>query len=156
MTFSVPGYCIIFSSHVSLGSPWLSKVDILGSGLSGASLKIWGAQCGVQSLCSSGRSWGFRFLLHSGLPHQGWGYSKIVSQPLLPATMWFFSSFARCVWVIHLVFLFCFVFDFFRGNCFIYSCRFSVAIGGGEFSVFLLSLSQTWNLNLKFFIGNSL
>lgn len=110
MTFSVPeshpGYCITFSSHISLGSPWLSKVDILGSGLSGASLKIWGAQCGVQSLCSSGRSWGFQFLLHSGLPHQGWGYSKIVSQPLLPATMWFLSSFARCVWVIHLVFCF--------------------------------------------------
>lgn len=36
-------------------SCWLSKADVLGAHLLGASLKSWGAICGAQTLRSSGR-----------------------------------------------------------------------------------------------------
>ena len=50
---------ICFSVHYSLvclADTSLSKLNGLGAHLSGVGLKSWGARCGVQTLCSSGRS----------------------------------------------------------------------------------------------------
>lgn len=45
--------------HSLMQVDWTSELHVLGACLSGAGLKIWDAWCGVQTLCSSGRSSGF-------------------------------------------------------------------------------------------------
>lgn len=76
-----------FSVHYSLvclADTSLSKLDGLGAHLSGAGLKIWGARCGVQTLCSSGRSLEF-----SPLPM--WVMAKLCLHPFYPFQCGFFS-----------------------------------------------------------------
>lgn len=64
-------------------------------GTSGAGLQSWGTRCRVQTPHSSGRSSEFlRSLPIVSLPTRGEVCGENVSQPLLPALMWVFFSFA--------------------------------------------------------------
>lgn len=70
-------------------------------------------------------------LLIVGHHTRGGFYGKIVFQPFLLLQCEYFLSFTQCVGVTQLVF------GFSWGNCSVYSYRFDVSLGGGEFSVLL-------------------
>lgn len=111
--------------------PLVFKARCFGGCLSGASLKCWDAWCGVWTLRSSGRSSGFmRSLLIVGPYAQDGAFGKTTSQLLLPTSMRPFSGLMGSSCSASFRF-------FFRGDCSICSCRFSVSVGGGEFMIFL-------------------
>lgn len=105
---------------------WCSGAHLLGVGL-----KSWGVRCEVQTPCSSGRS--------SGLCVPSWPlvivaaviYGEIMSQPLLSISVWAFSHVLMCrscmsrFWVS------------FKGNYSVFSYRYGVSVGGGDFRILL-------------------
>lgn len=104
------------------------KVRCFGGFLSGASPTSWGAWCGVQTICSLGRS--------SGLGVSSWLWGWRLWWDCVPASSTHFSVviflFSQCVVVTQPAFRFSL-----RRTCSICSCRLSVSMGKGDFQVFL-------------------
>lgn len=121
----------VYHSPMQVG--WTSKLHVLGTCLSGAGLKIWGAWCGTNSLLLWEKLWVFT-------PHHppimgccaGHGYhGKIVSQPFLPAMMCLPSHLLKVKG------LFCQYLGFLQRKSFRDSCGFSVSVRGVEFGIVL-------------------
>lgn len=129
---------------------WLSKLDVLGTCLSGACLKTQGAKCGVQTLHSSGRSW--ELCVPSQLcvtVCQGRSLGKMLSASPTHFSVGFFPIHLMCR---------CRLARFPRGNCSICSCRFAVGEGNSgascvavlnqNLSIFTVSVGQYFNSGL--------
>ena len=123
-----------FSVHHSLWVlwAWVPLPDVWGARLSGASLKSWGAQCGVPTLHSSGGSSGFWVPSRLKVACQEWHLQRDCVSAFHACFDVGSLSFAQCEGVALLIFR-----VFFRGNCSIFSYRFGVSMGGGEFRVLL-------------------
>lgn len=119
-----------FGSHGS-EPHWFSKPHVLGTCLLGTGLKIWSVWYGVWTVHSLGRSSGFiNSLLVVGRCAEGVVYGEIVSQPILPSSMWPSSCwpmYRSCSASFQL---------FFRENCSTCSCRFQCVHGEVEFRIF--------------------
>lgn len=123
---------------------WLSKLDVLGAGHSSADLKSCGVRSGVQTLYSSGRS------LELWAPSWLWvtmlGVVRMVRLSLSLSYRFRCGCFHVCLmWRSRSA-------RFgvsFRGNCSIWSCRFTVSLSGGEFRIFLCHhLEPLWSAHI--------
>ena len=81
---------------------------------------------------------------HFWFLHQSRVYSETVSQPVLSTSVWPFCHLTRwrkCSASFQI---------FFRGDCFIYSCRITVFMEGGEHRIFLCHHLEPHSLKLGF------
>ena len=126
----------LHTSPLRATSLWIVKADILGTHLSCAGLRNWYARCGIQTVYSSGRSSGF--WVPSGLYiTTGDGvYDEILSQPFLPALVWFPSHLPHVMRSLQQVLS--------RG-----SYRFGLSVEGGKSES---PSSPSWSRTILFFL----
>lgn len=100
---------------------WLSELGILVVHPSGESLKWWGIRCGVQTFHLSGRSW--------ELWAPFWFYVAVLGVRFMTRVCFSFSYLFPCgYFLIIMMYRNCSTSSwiFFRGNCYMCSCRFDV------------------------------
>lgn len=128
---------------------WLSDLGVLGAHPSGESLKSWGTRCWVHPVHYS---WRTRELwipsqLYVAMPGVGLWWDCVSSSPTYFDVV-FFSFALLCRWPSATFWI------SFRGNCFVYSCRNIVSMGGGKFRLLCCHLvleSLLYSYDIKSF-----